>query len=250
MLYIHKVMAGVLLFLLFLVVVTVVFFRDTAEEDPVVVTPISEHEEEVEISEAQPEIEKAQANDILVLAPKISLKGAQKKDPSKGDFSEVELAQKELAVQSPCLRAELKSDKKDIVAQIHEFKLPRTLPEMGSVCVFVDSKSVAFSKISNDRLRIDWKISKDSKDIYALYCNKGVKCNLKCPEPEKDFWDSITESKDLIEGTGFAENESSDEKELQKELQALREVLNRKPSQVSKTIWTANNEITSSCSQH
>jgi hypothetical protein len=148
---------------------------------------------------------------------------------------------------SPCQIADLKSDVKDLKGHLNEFRLARTLESKEPLCVTVDGKSVATTRLKDGRVRIDTRIAKTSAKVSALFCSEGVKCKISCPEPEKDFWDSIGSDEGLVAGTGFAENESSQDKELQKEIKALKDVLNRKPTEAPVALWAISAQRDSSC---
>jgi hypothetical protein len=138
---------------------------------------------------------------------------------------------------SDCLKADLESQTKELKGHIHEFQLPRKFAKNEELCVFVDGKSVQYSRIDSERVRIDWKIASANTKVSASYCNEGKKCKLTCPAPEKDFWDTIGDVSVSGSGDGFAANESAEEKELQKELKALQDVLHRKPAQAKVALW-------------
>ncbi len=149
---------------------------------------------------------------------------------------------------SPCKWADLKTETRELKGHLHEFSLDRSLASSEPVCVFVDGKSVAHTRLKDGRMRIESRIARASTKVSVMYCSEGVKCQMSCPEPEKDFWETLG-SDDQGAGVGFAENETQDEKELQKELKALKDVLNRKPSEVPVAKWVVAAQQDSSCRQ-
>jgi len=138
---------------------------------------------------------------------------------------------------SECLQADLQNQSSELKGALHEFQLPRKFSKNEALCVFVDGKSVDYSRIDSDRVRIDWKIAKTSTKVSASYCAEGSKCKITCPAPEKDFWDTIGDADSVPAGEGFAVDETVEDKELQKELKALKDVLNRKPAKARVSVW-------------
>jgi hypothetical protein len=111
----------------------------------------------------------------------------------------------------------------------------------------VEGKSVGYTRMKDGRVRIDWRIARSSSKVSATFCTEGVKCQVTCPDPEKDFWDSIGSGSDGAVGAGFADAETAEDKELQKEIKALKDVLNRKPSEAPVANWTIVAQHDSSC---
>jgi hypothetical protein len=148
---------------------------------------------------------------------------------------------------APCQVVDLKSDVKETKGYLHEFKLARNLAQSEPLCVMVEGKSVGYTRMKDGRVRIDWRIARSSSKVSATFCTEGVKCQVACPDPEKDFWDSIGSEGDAAIGAGFADAETAEDKELQKEIKALKDVLNRKPSEAPVANWTIVAQHDSSC---
>ena len=148
---------------------------------------------------------------------------------------------------APCQVVDLKSDVKETKGYLHEFKLARNLAQSEPLCVMVEGKSVGYTRMKDGRVRIDWRIARSSSKVSATFCTEGVKCQVACPDPEKDFWDSIGSGGDAAVGAGFADAETAEDKELQKEIKALKDVLNHKPSEAPVANWTIVAQHDSSC---
>jgi hypothetical protein len=148
---------------------------------------------------------------------------------------------------APCQVVDLKSDVKETKGYLHEFRLARTLAQSEPLCVMVEGKSVGYTRMKDGRVRIDWRIARSSSKVSAVFCTEGVKCQVSCPDPEKDFWDSIGSDGGGSVGAGFADAETAEDKELQKEIKALKDVLNRKPSEAPVANWTIVAQHDSSC---
>jgi|GEM_PF-6028047 len=149
--------------------------------------------------------------------------------------------------EAPCQIVDLKSDVSETKGHLHEFRLERTLGASEPLCVTVDGKSVSHTRMKDGRVRIDWKIAKPSSKVSAQFCTEGVKCTMSCPEPEKDFWESIGGDDAAAVGTGFAEGDTAEDRELQKEIKALKDVLNRKPTEAPVAKWSVVARHDSSC---
>ncbi|MEO5666640.1 MAG: hypothetical protein ABIR96_01140 [Bdellovibrionota bacterium] len=149
--------------------------------------------------------------------------------------------------EAPCQAVDLKSDVTEIKGHLNEFRLGRTLSSTDPLCVMVDGKSVSYTKLKDGRVRIEWKIAKSSSKVSATFCSDGVKCHVNCPEPEKDFWDTIGSNDAATVGTGFADTETANDKDLQKEIKALKDVLNRKPAEAPVANWTVVAQHDSLC---
>jgi len=148
---------------------------------------------------------------------------------------------------APCQVVDLKSELKETKGYLHEFKLERTLSSSEPLCVMVEGKSVGHTRMKDGRVRIDGRIARSSAKVSAMFCTQGVKCQVSCPEPEKDFWDSIGTEDDSAVGTGFADVDTAEDRELQKEIKALKDVLSRKPAEAPVANWKIVAQHDSSC---
>ena len=148
----------------------------------------------------------------------------------------------------PCLFATFETRESVIKGKLQELLVEKKI-DSKRYCVFVDGKPVDYSKVSKGRIRLDWKLTSNKAEVTALYCNQGKKCNLKCPEAQKDFWDEIGAVDTDEVGVGFADETSSDEVALQKELKTLKEVLNRKPPKAKIAVWKQEEAKGVSCQQ-
>ena len=167
----------------------------------------------------------------------------------EGAISSMEDNQPEiLAVKKdPCLKSEFKSDTSRIKGKLQELTLKNVKVKKNKFCVFVDGKPVEYSITKKGNLRLDWKLSQNKAEITALYCNEGKKCDLVCPEIEKDFWDTIGESKTEEASVGFSDSATSEERALQKELKELKDVLNRKPAKAVVALWKVDSSVGVQC---
>src|SRR5690606_8129638 len=110
--------------------------------------------------------------------------------PSASTPSKTEAPVVTQKTEAPCQLVELKSNVSETKGHLHEFRLDRALASSEPLCVTVDGKGVAHTRLKDGRVRIDWRIAKPSSKVSALYCTEGIKCKMSCPESEKDFWDS------------------------------------------------------------
>lgn len=148
---------------------------------------------------------------------------------------------------APCQVADLKSEVKETKGYLHEFQLDRTLSQAEPLCVMVEGKSVAHTRLKDGRVRIDGRISRGSAKVSAIFCTEGVKCQVSCPEAEKDFWDTLGADDQASVGSGFADSDTAEDRELQKEIKALKDVLSRKPTEAPVAQWKIVAQHDSSC---
>ncbi|NCN28380.1 hypothetical protein GW915_12505 [bacterium] len=182
----------------------------------------------------------------LVSPEKATGAGAIAKAKSEISESENEAVLQEK--QEPCLKTAFKSDTSTLKGKLQEIKLADTKVNKKNFCVFVDGKPVDYEVVQKDTLRLDWTLAENKAEVTALHCNKGEKCNLVCPEVEKDFWDTIGDSSsDSNLSAGFTDGATSDEKSLQKELNELKEVLNRKPAKALIAHWKVDTSVGVQC---
>lgn len=136
-----------------------------------------------------------------------------------------------------CIQAELQSDSDDLKGSLHEFKTPFALKDMNSLCLTLEGETLPYTQLSKSVIRIDRKFSDKNSKIVAQYCQEGVKCEIKCPAPKKDFWDSLELNTNTVSDAGFLDADSVEVKALQNEITELKKVLYRSPAKAKVTQW-------------
>jgi hypothetical protein len=157
----------------------------------------------------------------------------------------------DLAPKGPkCVSVEFKSKDASLKGKRHELVFQDALPSKKAVCIQVDGKSVSFEVASKGvRAIVDRKILRAKTKVTAIYCKNEKDCALKCPKIEEDFWDSVSAVSNEAEVTGFAGQESQEEKALQKELVALSEVLKSQPETPDYAQWVVASQRPVDCAE-